>query len=121
MVARRGAKTTVTSMANTGTHWLKSWTLPQCIEFWEGTLKQNARKSLSFFLDMHPGWEVFAGPAGAEPTQGLGLAQLEESSKRKSPTLGCVPYLAPALGHCNPVHLMAQVLDCFHSLTLREA
>lgn len=121
MVARKGAKTTVTSMDNNGTHWLKSWTLPQCTEFWEGTLKQNVHRSLSLFLDFHPHWEIFTGPAGAEPTRGLGLTQLEDSLKRQSPTPGCVPYLAPALGHWNPVQHMAQVLDCFHSLTPREA
>lgn len=42
-----GAKTTVTSMTDTGPHWLKSGTLPQHVGFFgERNFKQNVHRSL---------------------------------------------------------------------------
>lgn len=61
------------NMANTTTHWLKSWTLPQHAGYWEETLKQNMGRSpsspspiLSCTEDGRSTWkcemETFLGP-----------------------------------------------------------
>ena len=54
MALGRGRKI---NMANLSPHWLKSWTLPQCAEFWEGTLKHNMDRSVSLSFFAPHGWE----------------------------------------------------------------
>ena len=82
-------KTAMTNMADTSAHWLKSWTdTPTARGILGGNFKAQNKRKFHFFLPCL----VVGEHLGLRPLRGTSQQQ------RWSPTLGCVPQRAPALG-----------------------